>query len=102
MPPEGQASDDPAAPDSPRPTTGRPPWRPTAICFALVVGGIVWCSYHYTAEAFSAGLRLLTESSDVAAIKDGVIQLMAAVVSNIVAVAGVTGLVQSITKLCER
>ena len=99
MPP---VDEPPGAPDTPESTRERPPWRPTAICFALVVGGIVWCSYHYTGAMFSAGLQLLTASDDVAAIKDGVIQLMSAVVSNIVAVAAVTGLVQSITKLCER
>ena len=62
----------------------------------------MWCSYHYTGQAFAAGLDLLTHGNDVEAVKDGVIQLMSAVVSNIVAVAGVTALGSAIVKLCER
>ena len=76
-------------------------WRPQVLAAIATVAGTVWCSYHYTGEMFSAGLALLTTTANPDAVKDGVIQLMAAVASNMVGVAAVTGLLSLSAKLAE-
>ncbi len=74
--------------------------RPTAIVFAAAIVAIVWMSYHHTGQFVAQGLALLA-SHDAATVKDGVVQLLGAVASNLVAVGAVTGLVGALTKLCE-
>lgn len=98
MPPAGEPADIPGA------ETGAPArtvWRPQVLAAIATVAGTVWCSYHYTGEMFSAGLGLLTTVDNPDAVKDGVIQLMAAVASNMVGVAAVTGLLSLSAKLAE-
>lgn len=67
--------------------------RPTAIIFAVVILLIVWMSYHYTAHLVGHGLELMKLATDDNTIKDGVIQMLTGIVSNMVAVGAVTGLV---------
>ncbi len=74
--------------------------RPTAILFAAAIVAVVWMSYHHTGQFVAQGLALMA-SSDAGEVKDGVVQLLAAVSSNMVAVGAVTGLVGALTKLCE-
>lgn len=76
------------------------PVRLSAIALALCVVFIVWMSYSYTSDAISEGLKLLA-SHNAAEIKDGVIQLLTAVVQNMVALTAVGGLAGPINKLCE-
>jgi len=82
----------------------RPDWitpiRVTLLCIALVILLIVWMSYSYTADSIGRGLELLA-GDNAAEIKDGVIQLLAAVVQNMVALAAVGGLIGVSTKLSE-
>lgn len=92
---DGTDGDDSAA-------TSRAPFRPTAALYGFYVVAIVWCSYHYTGAAFAAAMELLSAGTDVGAVKDGVIQLMSAIVGNIVAVAGVSAIGAALVKLCER
>lgn len=80
----------------------RPPWRPTAIVFALVILAIVWMSYHYTGAQFEHALKVLTSGSTPDSVKDATIQLLSAVAQSMVAVAAVTGLVGHVGKLVER
>ena len=76
-------------------------WRPQVLAAIATIAGTVWCSYHYTGEMFAAGLELLTSHGNPDAVKDGVIQLMSAVASNMVGVAAVTGLISLSSKLAE-
>ena len=74
------------------------PFRVSALCIAGCVVAIVWMGYHYTGALVAQALTLLAEE---ATLKDGVIQLMTAVVGNMVAMTAVAGLIGGFTKLCE-
>lgn len=82
----------------------RPEWitpiRVSLLFVAFVILAIVWMSYGYTAGTIEKGLTLLA-SPEADRIKDGVIQLLTAVVQNMVALTAVGGLIGVSTKLVE-
>jgi len=84
----------------PQPPSWITPIRVSLLCVAFVILAIVWMSYGYTAGTIETGLALLA-SPDASEIKDGVIQLLTAVVQNMVALTAVGGLIGVATKLVE-
>lgn len=72
------------------------PWqrfRPTAVVFAAIIGAVVWMSYYFTADLVMAGFEIVEQSDQPEDVKNGVIRLLTGIVSNMVAVAAITGLV---------
>ena len=76
------------------------PIRFSALVMSGVICTIVWMSYSYTGGLIEGGLALIAEGQP-DEIKDGVIQLLSAVVQNIVAVTAVGGLIAAVNKLCD-
>lgn len=76
------------------------PIRPTALIFGLLILAIVWMSYHYTHGLIAEGLELIgsAQASDV---KEGIIQILSAVVNNMVALTAIGGLISAVNKLTE-
>ena len=76
------------------------PIRISALMLAAFITGIVWMSYHYTGGLVAEALELLARPGT-DSMKDGIIQLLSAVVQNMVALTAVGGLIGAIVKLCE-
>lgn len=76
-------------------------FRSTAVVFAVVLLVIVWMSYHYTGQMMLAGIEAIQTAESAVEVKDGIIQLMAGVTGNMVAIAVVGGLASAVNKLCE-
>ena len=76
------------------------PIRVSALVMSGVICGIVWMGYHYTGNIIEGGLELIAQGQP-DDVKDGVIQLLSAVVQNIVAVTAVGGLIAAVNKLCD-
>ena len=80
----------------------RPPFRPTLVVVALIMGGIVWATYHYTGVLFTEALELLRVPSTPEEVQHGVVNLLGAVTGSAVAGMAITGMTGVLNKLAER